>query len=70
MGPRLLLVLSLLIAMQALSVGQVEAAAWQLLGEREVNYRTDRGVVRVTVSEGLFRKTDPRFSPTICCIGV
>ncbi len=33
-----------------------QAAGWEMLGERTVNYSTDRDTIRVTGAEGVFRK--------------
>ena len=49
----ILLVISIFPLVPALTA---EAGEWELLGERKVNYRTDRDVIRVTLAEGLFRK--------------
>jgi hypothetical protein len=50
------LLLPPLVCLLAVSASPAGASDWELLGEREVSYRTDRDLIRVTVSEGLFRK--------------
>ena len=35
---------------------QADASSWELLGERKVNMKTDRDVIYVTRSDGLFNR--------------
>lgn len=50
------LLLATVVGAQLLAAPQADASGWELLGQRKVNYRTDRDVIHVTLSEGLFHK--------------
>ena len=50
------LLLATVVAVLLVAAPRADASEWELLGQRKVNHRTDRDVIHVTVSEGLFRK--------------